>query len=181
MDSEIGETAVAWQAIKVDPGSGVVFGGWFSWAGTGTVNMKVIEGYGPDGTVLGTTAVPTGNDWCFSSVEGFSSGHVVTIVWELVDFVDGHADTMTIEASICNDPFADVDLDGDVDHLDFALYQLCISGNGNPFPTGAGFDYCQCFDREGASGPDGDVDQGDFPFFDACYSGPNVPADVNCD
>ncbi|UCD28891.1 MAG: hypothetical protein JSV03_17745 [Planctomycetota bacterium] len=75
----------------------------------------------------------------------------------------------------CNEPFADVDGDGDVDQEDFGLWQLCTSGEGNIF---AGF-ACACFDRD----YDGDVDITDFDAFQACRvtSGPNVPADPMCD
>ncbi len=186
MSTGEGEDEVAWQALKVDASAGVVFGGWFSWGGVGNVNIKLVDGYGPDGTLIASTSVPEGNDWCFSSVEGFALSEVITIVWELVDTVNGspaavHADSMTFEFSICNDPFADADADGDVDGVDFALFQLCSSGSGNAYPTGAGFEYCQCFDRDGVDGPDGDVDQGDFAAFAGCSSGPDVPADPACD
>ncbi len=183
MSTGEGEDEVAWQALKVDAGAGITFGGWFSWGGTGNVNIKLVDGYGPDGTQIASASVPTGNDWCYSTVQGFALSEVVTVVWELVDTANGspaavHADSMTFEASICNDPFADADADGDVDALDFALFQLCTSGSGNAYPTGVGFDYCECFDRDG---PDGDVDQGDFAEFAGCYSGPDIPVDTACD
>jgi hypothetical protein len=188
MSTGVGVDQVAWQTIKVSPGANAIFGGWFSWGsdGAGTVNIKLVDGFGPDGTVLATAAVPEGNDWCYSSVSGFTTSDLVTVVWELADTVDGiaaavHADSMTFEFSICHDPFADADQDGDVDQYDFAQFQLCFTGNGIPYPTGGEFEYCQCFDREGVDGPDGDVDQGDFLFFEQCSSGSNVPADVNCD
>jgi hypothetical protein len=84
----------------------------------------------------------------------------------------------------CNDPFADAEGsagigfglgDGDSDQKDFAVFQLCISGSGNPFPLVP--DYCACFDR-GVDAPagDGDIDGFDFDAFAACASGADVPA-----
>lgn len=185
MSTGEGEEERAWQALKVEPGAGCIFGGWFSWGGTGTVNLKLVDGYGPDGTVLGITAVPQGNDWCYYTVEGFAPGHLVTVVWELVGTVNGspaavHADTMTLEFSTCHDPFADTDLDGDVDQDDLAFFQLCFTGPGGGIPAAP--EYCACLDVEGVGGmPDGDIDQGDLGLFEDCASGPGIPADVACD
>lgn len=77
----------------------------------------------------------------------------------------------------CNDPFADVDGDGDVDQEDFAAFQLCYTGPGQgPPPSG-----CACFDRPEPTAPDGDVDQADFGLFQLCASGAFVAADPACD
>ncbi|MHC4795284.1 MAG: COG1470 family protein [Planctomycetota bacterium] len=77
----------------------------------------------------------------------------------------------------CNDPFADHDGDHDVDQNDFAAFQLCYTGQGDP---GGVYDAenCHCFNQEGA---DSDVDVQDFGKFRACASGPNVPANPACD
>lgn len=90
-------------------------------------------------------------------------------------------------ACFCRDPFADLDGDGDVDQLDFGLWQLCYSG-----PTGSTFDgdACTCLDRDDQNGDhlynppddgDEDVDMDDFTKFSACFSGPGIPADKTCD
>ncbi|UCD28926.1 MAG: hypothetical protein JSV03_00120, partial [Planctomycetota bacterium] len=78
--------------------------------------------------------------------------------------------------SQCNDPSMDGDCDGDVDQDDFAIFQTCYSGNGNPHPSDP--DNCRCFDR-GSDAPDGDgdIDSFDFDAFQGCSNGPNVPAD----
>lgn len=73
---------------------------------------------------------------------------------------------------LCEDPFADLDGDGDVDQDDFGLWQRCLSG-----PHVVAESPCDCADRDG----DGDVDTIDFGPFGSCVSGPNQPADVNCD
>jgi hypothetical protein len=185
MSTGEGEDEIAWQTMVVTPGSGMIFGGWFSWGGTGAVNIKLVDGYGPDGAVLGTTSIPQDTDWCYYSVEGFATSPLVTVVWELVDTAEGapaavHADGLTFEFSPCHDPFADTDQDGDVDQLDFAFFQICFSGSGNPFPEEPS--YCSCLDVEGWDGnPDGDIDSADLVLFEDCASGPDVPADTTCD
>ena len=87
----------------------------------------------------------------------------------------------------CHDPFADIDGDGDVDQMDFGLWQLCYTGSGN-----TSFDpvKCKCLDRDDRNGDhlynppddgDGDIDMDDFAKFAKCYSGPGVPANKACD
>jgi hypothetical protein len=68
----------------------------------------------------------------------------------------------------CNNPFADVDGDSDVDQDDFAEFQVCYTGDGFELADGG-----ECFDRDN----DNDVDDLDFVPFEACASGPAVPAD----
>ncbi|UCD30005.1 MAG: hypothetical protein JSV03_05890, partial [Planctomycetota bacterium] len=84
----------------------------------------------------------------------------------------------------CSDPFADVDEDGDVDQDDFAMFQLCYSGNGIQYP--GTLDYCACLDQGDETGDglpdfDGDIDSFDFDAFQNCASGPDIPADITCD
>ncbi|MGQ9648781.1 MAG: hypothetical protein ACUVXJ_01575 [Phycisphaerae bacterium] len=87
---------------------------------------------------------------------------------------------LPLGAEPCNDPFADVDDDGDVDQADFAVMQRCI---GLPLPPSEGEDpvplpaECFCFDRA----HDGDVDSDDVGFFEACASGAGIAADPDCD
>lgn len=186
MSTGEGEDEIAWQTLKVIPGSGSNFGGFFSWGGSGTVNIKLVDGYGPDGTVLASTSVPQGNEWCFASVEGFAQGHLVTVVWELVGTTPGvpsavHADSMRFAASPCHDPFADVDSDGDVDQEDFAVLQRCYTGP-NLGPVADEPVQCACLDVEGSGGmPDNDIDAGDLAKFQLCASGPFILADPACD
>jgi len=184
MSTGEGEEERAWQTLKVTPGSGVIFGGWFSWGGPGTVNLKLVDGYGPNGTVLATAPVPQSNEWCYSAVEGFATGHLVTVVWELVGTVNGtpsavHADHMTFGATICHNPFADVDNDGDVDQEDFAVFQICYTGpQSGSIPMEPA--YCSCLDVHPLGAPDGSIDTGDLTLFEACASGPGIEAAKDC-
>jgi hypothetical protein len=179
MSTGEGEELRAWQTLKVNPGAGCVFGGWFSSGGTGTVNMKLVDGYGPDGAVLATAAVPQANEWCYSFVEGFAAGHLVTVMWELVGTVNGtpsavHADFMTFESTICHQPFADADFDGDVDQDDLGVFQLCYTGSTGTIPLEP--EYCACLDIDG----DDHIDDSDYALFEQCASGPEVPANPTC-
>lgn len=98
--------------------------------------------------------------------------------------IDCHdSDCAELTACSCNDPFADVDGDSDVDHDDFGIFQRCLF---NLVETAE----CDCLDREykpdntwfdPAEDGDGDVDLDDFTKFEACVSGPAVPADKACD
>ncbi len=66
---------------------------------------------------------------------------------------------------------ADFDRDGDVDLVDFHVFQECASGPEVPSASG-----CETKDLDG----DGDVDQSDFGIFQRCYSGDGIPADPAC-
>ncbi len=189
LSTDQAETLQVWQTIKVDPGRNYLLSGWFAGGGGTTVTLRLIDGIDPLGTEIASEIVMQTSgaeqvDWQFGSVSGSPTMEFMTVIWEMTG--DGlgaaasHADGLIIDAP-CPSPFADADSDGDVDGLDFALFQLCISGNGNPYPVGAGFEFCACFDREGPSGPDGDVDQGDFAAFSNCYSGPEVPVNPACE
>ncbi|MBN2445506.1 MAG: hypothetical protein JXO22_02190 [Phycisphaerae bacterium] len=76
------------------------------------------------------------------------------------------------DACDCGLPFADADIDGDVDLGDIALMQLC------PAENAADPESCLCFDRDG----DRVIDDGDLGSFFDCLdaSGPEVPADPGC-
>lgn len=79
---------------------------------------------------------------------------------------------------VCNDPAMDTEPDGDVDGMDFAAFQRCITiGGGEVAPE------CACFDRpeEGFPEGDGDVDDVDLTAFLLCDEGPGVIADPACD
>ncbi len=60
----------------------------------------------------------------------------------------------------------DFDLDGDVDQVDFGLFQRCSSGDGIGFSEG-----CARADLSG----DGDVDAEDFSLFWPCMAGTSEP------
>lgn len=86
----------------------------------------------------------------------------------------------------CNDPRYDADGDEDVDHLDFAAMQRCITGE-NVTPVAPG---CECFDFGGFVA-DNDIDGEDISLFVLCArgnivqgvspSGPTIQADPACD
>ncbi len=80
---------------------------------------------------------------------------------------------------ICAKPFADADLDNDVDMDDFGAFQACYTG-----PTAAALPgYCKCFDRPETGAPtgDNDVDQSDFNAFKLCVTGARIPANPECE
>ena len=69
--------------------------------------------------------------------------------------------------SCCPIPFADADIDGDVDQDDFGAFQVCYTGTTSGVPAG-----CECFNR--ASSTPERIDAADFTAFDNCFSGANV-------
>jgi len=89
-------------------------------------------------------------------------------------YADGHVDYVLN----CNDPFADIDGDGDVDQSDFGVFQRCLSEQVTLMPP-----ECECFDRPppGWHHGDEDIDQDDYGTFQACASGADVLADPTCD
>jgi hypothetical protein len=72
-----------------------------------------------------------------------------------------------------DDPFnpADFDLDGDVDHVDFARLQRCLGGEPMALPA-----TCRTVDLNG----DFNIASADVDLFRACVSGPSVPAEPTC-
>ena len=71
----------------------------------------------------------------------------------------------------CPTPFADGDVDGDVDQEDFAVMQECFTGPGPTTVVGQ----CECFDRDNGGTGDDDVDTDDYAAFEVCATGPGVP------
>ncbi len=67
----------------------------------------------------------------------------------------------------------DFDHDNDVDLSDFAVLQICFSGDGIPQTDPA----CAAARLDA----DPDVDAGDFDYFQGCASGPTLPVDPNCE
>ncbi len=187
MTTATGKLERAWQIISVTPGSYYRFSGWFAGGGTNTVKIRLMEGADPDpGTlneIASTTAYTCGSgcstyNWTYAEVVGGTPGDVMTVIWEMTDASDSsatHADGLTFEPA-CHDPFADADVDSDVDQADFAILQLCVTGTDNP-PIPGNPSYCMCFNRDF----DNDVDPTDVHLFEACSSGPAVPADACCD
>jgi hypothetical protein len=67
----------------------------------------------------------------------------------------------------CPTPFADFDGDGDVDAEDFAVLQVCYTGDQAGVAA-----RCTCFDHNG----DHRIDQADITSFVACATGPGITA-----
>lgn len=69
----------------------------------------------------------------------------------------------------CPLPFADADVDGDVDQVDFAVFQTCLSGDQSLDLFDPGL--CHCFDRDGSD----TIDADDLNAFLDCVTGPSIP------
>lgn len=110
---------------------------------------------------------------------GLWTGRFRGYVWsENIGWINLDHDIHYVAAFACNDPFANVDGDTDVDQTDFGIWQLCFSGADIPSMLG-----CECFDRPtaGLSYGDNDVDADDLAAFQACVGGPTVDANPKCD
>ncbi len=127
------------------------------------------------------TKVDSGGNAASYQISGLTQADNGTVVKVVV--CDGNGATVSEEAILtvteapeCHDPFADADDDGDVDSVDFGLWQVCYTGPGDPEGK---FDAanCQCFDRD----DEDDVDAIDFQDFLSCWSGPAIPANPACD
>jgi hypothetical protein len=78
---------------------------------------------------------------------------------------------MLYGAPACGLVFADRDADGDVDMVDFAMFQRCLTTGGGTYAT-----ECVCLDHNF----NGTIDENDLTSFAACASGANVPATPGC-
>ena len=76
---------------------------------------------------------------------------------------------------VCQDPAADADADGDVDAVDFGVWQACLTIGGGDISSSP--IRCDCYDLDA----NGSVDVSDLAKFTACGSGPGIPADPGCD
>ena len=73
-----------------------------------------------------------------------------------------------VNLTTCAYPSVDGDHDGDVDQVDFGVFQLCFTGP--TAPTGGLTQACRCFDKN----QDGIVDATDFGAFMDCLTGPDI-------
>jgi hypothetical protein len=82
-------------------------------------------------------------------------------------------ETPVIHVNPC-DPviWADADHDGDVDQVDFGVFQQCYTGDTPLIPTIPEY-ACSCFDRVDGDGP-GVIDQADLTEFEKCATGPGI-------
>jgi hypothetical protein len=157
--------------VNVDPPTGNLYG--LAWGeNIGWVNFDTRTALGGSGQQARFEYTGAGSSW---------NGRFRGYAWsENVGWINlDHATYYVATAQPgCHDPFADTDGDGDVDHSDFAVFQLCVTASG--WPASAG---CACFDRPEPSYPhgDNDVDLDDLDAFEACATAPGIPASQTCD
>lgn len=84
--------------------------------------------------------------------------------------------TLTRVPPPCGDVRFDRDGDGDVDQVDFAIVQVCYTGDA-PAPNLFDSESCKCMDSDN----DLDVDQVDLQAFEACAVAPGILSDITCD
>ncbi len=130
-------------------------------------------------------------DWLsVSPVSGNASGtdvRTITIDYAAAALTEGiHHATITVTGNASNSPqtvevtldahppryLADIDLDGDVDQIDFARFQLCLSGDGV-------YQLLPACTRARLDG-DVDVDGADFNIFRECMRGPEQTPPASC-
>ena len=181
-----GGTQQAWQTLAVNPGWTYKFSGQFAGGGANTVTLRLLDG-DETGTVIAESEIysstatlpPDVYPWMPGEVVGSAVSNTLTVMWEMAspdEFSASHADAMAFDVvQACSDPFADADVDGDVDQEDFAVFQLCYTGAGGPIPTDP--TYCVCLNTNGDSA----IDAADLTAFEACSSGPEIPANPACD
>lgn len=179
----------------ISPGATLTFSGWWS-IGNGRSDLTPpgTDAYayaelhdGPDGhgvpvdsaMIVAPPNDPMSNWLPFSISAEIYSGQVTVRVRILTGLGLGqkfgfHLDGCELRASVtCHTPFADADGDGDVDAVDFAVLQRCLTGDeeGHP-PIPANPTYCTCFDRAGTVGA---IDAADVEAFLNCMTGPMIP------
>lgn len=187
-----GGFSTAYQTVNVVPGTAVALKGDIA---TGHPSgeafehfVELVDGNQDTGTVIASfvETASTAILQPFSALSGMCQTGEATVRWGYRSTGGSgtaatHVDNLYLTGTPrgrCNNPFADVDFDGDVDQADFAVWQLCHTGDGGgPVQTS-----CECFDVDGPGGlPDNDIDQGDLVAFETCASGPGIPADPACD
>ncbi|GMU20641.1 MAG: hypothetical protein AMXMBFR13_07380 [Phycisphaerae bacterium] len=166
---------------------------WMSWGSDNNYNW--LGPYGPVGSIYSVGPNETGPSvkegrpyaaTTFADVfpgdvdnKNFVMGIAMTesrAYCHTVDLENGRFHLFTAKLDFCNDPLADIDGDGDVDHEDYGRWQACYTGVGDPRRAYDSAD-CLCFDIN----KDNDVDEGDFAAFQACHSGPSITASPDCD
>lgn len=157
--------------VNIDPLTGNLSG--LAWGeNVGWVNFSTQAALGPYAQQARFEYASTGNYWA-GRFRGYAWGE--NVGWINLDHAVAYVSVVSPD---CRDPFTDVDGDSDVDQADFAILQVCVSGDLVPAPAG-----CICFDRPQAGFPhgDNDVDPDDLDAFEACASGPGIAAAPGCD
>jgi len=140
----------------------------------GQVALENITNQGSSGDTakIGTGVI----DAIGADTNGWYSGLVDEIrfagVARSAEWVAAEYAAMTGGLSACAAPRLDLDTDGDVDQVDFGLFQACFTGTVAPL-TGS---VCACADTNG----DNYVAAEDLAAFQNCYSGPAIAADAGC-
>lgn len=128
------------------------------------------QGSSGDTAKIGTAVIDTidVNRWYAGSVDEIRFvGVARSAEWVAAEYA-----AMTGGLSACGAPRLDLDLDGDVDQVDFGLFQACYTGTVAPLSGGV----CGCADTNA----DNYVAVEDLAAFQQCFSGPAVPADAGC-
>ncbi|MDM8006244.1 MAG: hypothetical protein QUV05_08880 [Phycisphaerae bacterium] len=157
--------------VNIDSLTGDLSG--YAWGeNIGWVNFDTQAALGPHGQQARFEYTSAGNYWG-GRLRGYAWGE--NVGWINLDSPTAY---VSVASPDCRDPFADADGDGDVDQADFAVMQICVSGELTPAAAG-----CICYDRPQAGFPhgDSDVDPDDLDAFEACVSGPGIPASPGCD
>ncbi|HPD32007.1 MAG TPA: hypothetical protein PLL20_18610 [Phycisphaerae bacterium] len=157
--------------VNIDALTGDLSGlGWGE--NIGWVNFDTWAALGTYGRQARFEYAPAGNYWA-GRFRGYAWGENVGWI-----NLDDSVAYVSVVSPDCRDPFADADGDGDVDQADFAIMQICVSGDLTPALAG-----CVCFDRPEWGFPlgDNDVDANDLAAFEACATGPGLVVPSGCD
>lgn len=164
LSNDFGLDLTGWdlrEALAVSD-DGTVVVGWGLHNGVEEGFTAVVPGLPPLGACCVTTGFSTGT--CTETIQVECNGD-----WLGPDTTCGPDGA---NCDFCFDPFADTDGDTDVDMVDFALLQTCITTGGGPVTDG-----CSCFDTDDSDA----IDEVDVERFILCGSGPDVPASTACD
>jgi len=121
--------------------------------------------------------------WVWASVYNPKDLHYA--VFRLVDDLGGYESSEEFWVILNRPVPGDLNADGHIDGIDFALFKACSTGPGIPYDPENVPDGCNLTpDGEGIIpadlNRDGIVDQDDFAIFQRCYSGPAHHPDPRC-
>jgi len=142
----------------------------------GNTRVKLVMAGQPDIVATNVSVTDSGHLTCdldlTSAVLGMYDLKVGTCAWATAP------GAFEVKAG-CATPPQDGDGDGDVDVNDFALFQVCFNGAGNPWPSTLPPEtqqVCACMDKDA----DLDVDVNDFAVFQVCFNGAGSPPAASC-
>lgn len=149
--------------------SGGVVAGWGVWAADGSTRGFVAKSPVELGACCFRTGFGTGTCSILKDDQCAAQGGT----YLGTDSTCGSANANCGDfCSTPTDPWADTNLDKDVDQEDFGYFQLCYTGSAT-FTLSVG---CACLDKfnAGGSGKDGFIDASDLQHFIDCVTGPTV-------